>query len=261
MITLYDNPFSPFARKVRLVLDHKRLEYDVVDGLARKNRELLETVNGRVEVPALVHDGIVVVNSSDIVAYLERVFPERSVYPSSPAGWARARAWERCSDTTVDAILIDISYWVWAERADTMPEGLLDAARADIGQVYAALERELAGREFVCEELSIADFALFPQLTGAKMLDVPIDGSRFPALLGWYKRMRGLDVCQADLDRVKTYLARGPAGLDVERHKIFWRGDRLEWILAKGHHRWLMREIEEGRVIWPGLAIPKSVEA
>jgi glutathione S-transferase len=256
MITLYDNAFSPFARKVRIVLDHKGVEYEVVDGLCRSNRAALEAVNGRVEVPALVHDDVVVVNSSDIVAYLERVFPARSVYPATVAGWARARAWERCSDTVVDPILIDISYWVWAERPDTMPEGLLDAARADLAEVYAALEAELSERDYICGELSIADIALFPQLTGAKMLGVAIDGARVPRLLAWYQRMRGLDVCRADLERVRRFLA-DPAALDVERVKIFWRGDRLEWILARGHHRWLLREIEEGRVLWPGLAIPK----
>jgi glutathione S-transferase len=258
MITLHDNAFSPFARKVRLVLDYKGLVYDAVDGLARRNRDALEAVNGRVEVPALVHDGVVVVNSSDIVAYLERVFPERPVYPAAPAGWARARAWERCSDTVVDAILIDISYWVWADRPDAMPEGLRDAARKDLAEVYAALECALEGGDFVCGALSVADFALFPQLTGAKLLDVAFDGAQYPKLLGWYKRMRALDVCKADLERTKSYLARGPAGLDVERVKIFWRGDRLEWILARGYHRWLVREIEEGRVIWPGLGIPKT---
>jgi glutathione S-transferase len=258
MITLYDNASSPFARKVRLVLDHKRVSYDVVDGLSRKNRDVLEAVNGRVEVPALVHDGLVVVNSSDIVAYLERVFPERPVYPASPAGWAHARAWERCSDTVVDPILVDISYWVWADRPDKMPEGLHQAARKDLAELYAALERELSGRDFVCGDLSIADFALFPQLTGAKLLDVAFDGERHPALLAWYKRMRGLEVCQGDLERTKRYLAQGPSGLDVERVKIFWRGDRIEWILARGYHRWLFREIEEGRVIWPGLGIPKT---
>jgi len=48
---LHDNAFSPFARKVRLVLDHKGLAYEVVDGLSRRNRDALEAVNGRVEVP------------------------------------------------------------------------------------------------------------------------------------------------------------------------------------------------------------------
>ncbi len=69
--------------------------------------------------------------------------------------------------------------------------------------------------------------------------------------------MRELPICRTDLDRVKSYLAN-PAGLDVERHKIFWRGDRIEWMLARGYHRWFVREIEEGRVIWPGLGIPRT---
>lgn len=255
-ITLYDNAFSPFARKVRLVLDHKGIAYDVVDGLRPGNRAALEKVNGRIEVPVLVHDGVAVANSSDIVAYLERAFPDKPVYPAATSDWVRARAWERCSDTVVDAILVDISYWVWAARADAMPSGLLDAARKDMDRIYAALERELTGRQFVCGALSIADLALFPQITGTKLLDVAIDGARFPSLLGWYKRMRELEPCKADLERMKAYLAQGPAGIDVERHKIFWRGDRLEWMLARGYHEWLHREIVEGRVLWPGLAIP-----
>jgi glutathione S-transferase len=255
MIKLYDNAFSPFARKVRLVLDHKKVAYEVVDGLSLRNRGALEAVNGRVEVPALDHDGLLVVDSPDIVAYIERIFPEPRVYPATAEGWVHARAWERCSDTVVDPILIDISYWSWAERSDAMPEGLLDAAHADLGQVYDAMERDLSGRDFVCGELSIADLALFPQLTATKLLGVAFDGARRPALLAWYKRMRDLAICQADLERVKSYIARA-AGLDIERRRIFWRGDRIEWILARGHHRWFLREIEEGRVLWPGLGVP-----
>jgi glutathione S-transferase len=256
MIKLYDNAFSPFARKIRLVLDHKRVTYDVIDGLQLKNRELLESVNGRVEVPALVHDDLVIINSSDIVTYLERRFPEHPVYPKEDTAWARARAWERCSDTVVDPILVDISYWTWAKRADKMPEGMLAAARADLTRVYDALERDLAAGDYVCGELSIADFALFPQLTAVRALDVGFDAARHPLLFGWYKRMRAIDVCARDLERTKAYLTN-PAALDIERTKIFWRGDRIEWLLARGFHRWFVREIEEGRVIWPGLGIPK----
>ena len=45
MLTLYDSAFSPFARKVRLVLDQKGLAYSVLDGLALANREELAKVN------------------------------------------------------------------------------------------------------------------------------------------------------------------------------------------------------------------------
>src|SRR4029077_4276066 len=71
MIKLYDSAFSPFARKVRIVLEYKGLNYEPVDGLLKSNHAALNAVNGRIEVPALVDDDIVVVNSADIVAYLD----------------------------------------------------------------------------------------------------------------------------------------------------------------------------------------------
>jgi glutathione S-transferase len=255
MLTLYHNPFSPFARKVYLVLEHKGLPFETVDALKRDQRERLEAVNGRVEVPVLDHDGTVVVNSADIIAYLERVFPDKPVYPADHASYVKARAWERCSDTVVDGILINLSYWVWAIRDDSMPAGLLDAGRRDMNVVYAGLERELQGQDWVCGELSVADMALFPQLSGARMLGVAVDGDTHPNVLAWYKRCRSTPLFQADLARVKTYLA-DPTALDVEREKIFWRGDRIEWMLAQGQHEWFVNEIESGRVIWPGLGVP-----
>jgi glutathione S-transferase len=78
-VKLYDNAFSPFARKVRMVLDLKELNFETIDGLDKTNERALKTVNGRVEVPTLVDGKIVVVNSADIVAYLEHRYPERPV--------------------------------------------------------------------------------------------------------------------------------------------------------------------------------------
>jgi Glutathione S-transferase, N-terminal domain len=78
---LYDSAFSPFARKVRLVLEHKGLSFEAVDGLLKSSHDDLKAVNGRVEVPALVDGDIVVVNSADIVAFLEHRYPEKPVYP------------------------------------------------------------------------------------------------------------------------------------------------------------------------------------
>lgn len=255
MLKLFTNPFSPFARKVHLVLEHKGLEFETADALRRSEQHVLRAVNGRMEVPVLEHDDVLVVNSSDIIAYLERAFPARPVYPADHATYVKARAWERCSDSVVDAILIDISYWVWAIRDDTMPAGLLEAARRDMAVVYEALERALGPDDWICGDLSVADFALFPQLSATKMLGVPFDGALYPRLLDWYKRCRSTPAFEGDLIRLKSYFAN-PGELDVEREKIFWRGDRIEWMLANGQHEWLVREIEEDRVIWPGLAVP-----
>lgn len=106
MIKLYDSAFSPFARKVRMTLEYKELNYEAVDGLLKSNHAALRAVNGRIEVPALVDDDIVVVNSADIVAYLDYRYPLKCVYPEDPAARVHARAWERVADTFVDPILV-----------------------------------------------------------------------------------------------------------------------------------------------------------
>jgi glutathione S-transferase len=255
MMTLYDNAISPFARKVRMMLDLKGLAYETIDGLDKRNHDRLATVNGRVEVPTLVDGSVTVINSADIVAYLEHKYSAKPVYPTDPALRVRARAWERCADTVVDAILVNLSYWMLNVRPDAMPAGLKEKAQADLDRVYAALERDLAGREFLCGEFSIADIALFPHLVSVQVMNVPYAPAAYPNLAAWMKRLRGVEACKADLARARTFMGN-LANQNFERVKIFWRGDRIEWVLASGYHKWFMNEIEAGRTIWPGLGIP-----
>jgi hypothetical protein len=76
-----------------------------------------------------------------------------------------------------------------------------------------------------------------------------------PRLDAWFRRMRTLPVCRADLQRAREFVA-GVETKDVERRRIFWRGDRIEWMLARGFHDWFFSEIREDRVLWPGPSIP-----
>jgi glutathione S-transferase len=252
---LYDSAFSPFARKVRMALEHKGLDFEALDGLLKSNHAALKSVNGRIEVPVLVDGDIVVANSADIVSYLEFCYPAKPVYPESPAARVHARAWERTADVFIDAVLIDISYWKWADRQDSMPDGLLEAARADLRLVYDALDSELASREFVSGPLSIADIALFPHLASARAMEIEFSAQAHPNLARWFKQMRALPICAADLRRARDFVA-DLKGRDVERRRIFWRGDRIEWMLARGYHEWFFNEIRQERVLWPGPAIP-----
>lgn len=248
---VFGSPFSPFARKVCLVLEHKGLTYEYIDGATPAAHDELARVSPRREVPVLDDDGLIVVNSSDIVAHLDYVYPEHAVLPKDPALRVEARMWERLADTTVDAILVDISLWGWAKRPDKMPEGMLEAARRDLDGIYARLEAALDGSEFlVGDTLSIADLAFFPHLSATAPLRVPIDGERFPRLSGWLERMFASPLTQGDIERLREYMPNREArGLEMNR--IAWRGDRIEWVLARGFHEWLVGEIEAERVIWP----------
>jgi glutathione S-transferase len=247
---LYDNAFSPFARKVRMVLEYKDLAFEAVDALTPERHAQLAAVNPRVEVPVLRDGDLIVVNSAHIVAYLEHRYPERPVLPADPALRATALSWERIADTLLDAITHDVSYGGFGFPPGTMPAGLLEAAREDLATLYADLEQALAHGEFVCGALSIADLALFPHLTAVRFLDLSFDGTTHPRLLAWYKRLRQHPVCRADLDRTQALLAR--VGSSLQRPaRIVWRGDRIEWLLAHGFDAWFANEIQQGRVAWP----------
>jgi glutathione S-transferase len=251
MLTLFDNAFSPFARKVRMVLEFKQLPFESIDGLTDDGRVKLAAVNRRGEVPVLCDGDLAVVNSSHIVAYLEHRYPAHPVYPGDPAVRVAALAWERLADTLFDAITHDLSNGGFGFRDGTMPAGLLEGARADLARIYADLERTLADREFLCGPLSIADLALFPHMTAVRFLGVSFDGATHPRVLAWYRRLRQQPVCRADLERTQSCLEAMGATLVRPAH-IMWRGDRIEWLLAQGCHEWFVDEIHSGRVAWPG---------
>ena len=90
MSSLFDSAFSPFARKVRMVLEHKGIAFEALDGLLKSYHAALKAVIGRIEVPVLVDGDATVVNSADIVSYLEFRLSGQSRIPCGPR-CARAR--------------------------------------------------------------------------------------------------------------------------------------------------------------------------
>ncbi len=255
MLTLYDNPFSPFARKVRLVLAHKRLAAKSVDALALAHHQDLLAVNPRAEVPVLVDGDITVVNSADIVAYLEHQYPDPPIFPVESRLRVAARAWERLADGVVDAIIHDISLWTWPthRRPDAPPPGLIDAGCRDIATILARADAALQDRSFLCGALSIADLALFPHISSLKPLGIGLDAETQPRLYEWNRRMRALPIIQHDIEYVKAAarekFAAGPSPYEGE--KIIWRGDRIEWLFHNGFAEWWYAEHQAGRAVVP----------
>ncbi len=255
MIKLYDNPFSPFARKVRMVLAHKEIPFQSIDALAKEHHGDLVGANPRAEVPVLDDGGFIVSNSSEIVAYLEDRYPEPRVLPSAPMERAKARSWERLSDSFVDSVVHDISIWMWPthQRLDEPPQGLMEAGRRDLEGFIERMESSLGGKGFLCGELTVADLAIFPHLSSLKPLGIVIEAEKHPRLSDWIRRMRSLPIVRNDLDYVKRMAVQkfleGPSPYEGER--IIWRGDRLEWLFANGFHDWWLGELRAGRAVLP----------
>jgi glutathione S-transferase len=236
-----------------MALRFKGLEYRSIDALALGEHDCLVDVNPRAEVPVLVDGGVTVTDSVDIVSYLEDRFPKPTVLPASPELRAKARRWQRVADTVLDAIIHDISIWTWPthHRSDQPPEGLIEAGRRELHKILVGLEGSIDASGFVCDQLSIADFSLFPHVSSLKALGVLLEEAALPKLFRWNRQMRNQPAVREDLEYVKQSAIEkfGSGRSPYEGEKIVWRGDRIEWLLAHGFQDWLASELANGRAI------------
>ena len=96
-IILYDFHGSPCARRVRIVLLEKGLQWEtrLVDltRMEQKKPEYLK-LNPNGLVPTLVHGDRVIYESNVITEYLDAMFPEPRLYPADPWLCARAKMWQ-----------------------------------------------------------------------------------------------------------------------------------------------------------------------
>ena len=252
-IILYGSPISTFARKVAIGLELKGLPYELVDALTPDRREELRKLNPRVEVPVLKDGDLLVVNSSDILQYLDWRYPEKPLYPASIDDRVAARAFERLGDQRFDPIVVDCSYWHWAERDDQPPSGLLAAAQRDLEEVFASVEQMLSDRPKPWPFLApgVVECTWFANLAALRTFGLVLDVERFPSVVAWFRAMRAHPIFVADTQRTVSFL-KELKHLTHERRRLFWSGDRMEWLMARGFHGWLLGEIEAGRAAFPG---------
>jgi glutathione S-transferase len=252
-ITLYGSQISTFSRKIAVALDLKELPFEYVDALTPQMRDKLREANPRIEVPVLFDAGITVINSSDIIQYLDQRYPERPLLPSAIPDRVVARAFERLGDQRFDPIVVDCSYWHWGERSDTPPDGLLNAAQADLDILFDRLEAMLRGRPkpWPFGAPGVVECAWFPNLAAMRTFGLSLDTDRFHDVAAWSCAIRKHPVFVADAHKTAAFLKEG-RHLSHERRKLFWSGDRLEWLISRGFHDWFLKEIEAGRAAFPG---------
>ena len=252
MLTLYDDVFSPYARKVRVALYEKNVPFERVRALHGDcNRTDFLHVNPRAEVPALVDGTVALYDSTVICEYLEDRYPEPRIYPRDPPSRAACRLLEDLADTQLDAAAYAITVVEYG-RGETHP-AMHEVAARDLGRLYDELEPRLGDRDFFCGEFSLADIALAPHLTAAAFLGFPVDPSRHGALAGWLDRVQERPSVARDtvdvLDTLQRLQRERQPGFDP--YRVQWRSDRLEWVMKNGFADWFADELRAGRAFFP----------
>jgi glutathione S-transferase len=244
---------SPYARKVRLVLDYKGLAYEPIERCYSLDRkEDLRSTSARAEVPVLVlDDGRSIADSTIICEYLEEAHPTPPVYPHDAFERSRMRTIEDLCDRTFDAV--GFGYFLGILRSQA-PESkaIQDAARDECAALMETFERELGDREYFCGALSLADFSVICHAPLARAMKIEM--GNLPRMRAWMDRMRKIPAVSADHDRaakawqgVHNIAAEfeGPDG------RIHWRDSRLEWPVRHGFIDLVAREYHADKMMFP----------
>jgi glutathione S-transferase len=153
-IVLYSARACPYAHRTRLVLAHKRLDFEVVEVDLQNKPSWFADVSGYSKVPALEHDGEHLWESAVVNEYLDEVFPEPALSPDSPLDRARARIWVDYANTRF------VGAFGALLRGESGPNELANA--------LAHFEREGLNRHaksgpfFFGARPSLVDFAFYP---------------------------------------------------------------------------------------------------
>ena len=165
---LWSGVLSPFSAKVRIALAEKQLPYETLQvPWSRKTLwgpkppEFL-VVSPRGQIPVLIDGDVTVHDSTVICEYLEDRYPEPPLFPREAAGRARCRQLEDEADFAMMQEVVPLVQELFTKTDDAGRDMARVAAASEaLQRRYDALEKELAGREYLCGAFTVADIATF----------------------------------------------------------------------------------------------------
>ena len=160
---LIGSPASPYARKVRVVMAEKKLDYQyVIEDVWAAESTITES-NPLGKVPCLVMEGgEAVFDSRVIVEYLDTLSPVGKLIPAQGRERAEVKTWEALADGLMDAALLARMEVIFKGRTDAQrSQPWIDRQMDKINAVLKAMSTGLADKPFCSGVLfSLSDVAV-----------------------------------------------------------------------------------------------------
>lgn len=196
---------SPYVRKVLLTLEHKKIPYTLNETLPKKLLDATKTqgdpefftASPLGKIPAIKDGDFSLADSSVIISYLEKKYPEHSLYPKDSKKLALSLWFEKYADTVLNDV---IHQKIFFERF-VKPEVLqipsdenvvASALKGELPTIFDYLEKELSkngGAWLVGDELTIGDIGVATHFVSLRLSDVQIDKARWPHLFNYSVRV------------------------------------------------------------------------
>jgi glutathione S-transferase len=209
-LTLYGAPISPFVRKVRILLDEKRVPYSLEPVVPFPPTPQLLEMSPLGKIPALRDGDRTLPDSSVICAYLERKFPEPALLPKDDFEYARALWFEEYADGGMfpqigPGVFMPLVVNPMIGRPRD-PETAQKTVANELPRLFDYLEGELKGDYLVGNALSIGDIAVASQFVNLRHCSVKPDAARWPKLAAYVERIHSRPTFQAAIQQEEKLL-------------------------------------------------------
>ena len=160
---LLGSPASPYARKVRVVMAEKKLDYQYVIEDVWAADSNITASNPLGKVPCLVMEGgEAVFDSRVIVEYLDTLSPVGKLIPAQGRERAEVKTWEALADGLMDAALLARMEVIFKGRPpEQQCQAWIDRQLGKINAVLRAMSIGLADKPFCSGvHFSLSDVAV-----------------------------------------------------------------------------------------------------
>jgi glutathione S-transferase len=164
----------------------KRVKMDLRAGDTRKPDYLKLNPNG--VVPLVVHDDVPIFESAAITMYLGETFGvEKKLWPAPGTKRGEAMKWTVWANVTLGdaAMRVGRNSGEWTPKDQQNPNALA-AAKKDLDDRLAILDKALAGKQFLLGDYSLVDTHVNSMADWLKYMQ--IDLSKVPNVTAWMGR-------------------------------------------------------------------------
>ncbi|WP_066707177.1 glutathione S-transferase N-terminal domain-containing protein [Curvibacter delicatus] len=154
---------SPYARKVRIVMAEKKLDYNFVLEDVWSDQTTIKDSNPLGKIPCLIMEGgEALFDSRVIVEYLDTLSPVGKLIPPVGRERAEVKTWEALADGVMDAALLARMEAVWSKRTEAQrSQAWIDRQLGKISASLEAMSKGLGDKPFCTGiHLSLADIAV-----------------------------------------------------------------------------------------------------
>ena len=186
---------TPNGRKVSILLEELGLDYTVHSiniGLGDQRTPEFLKISANNKIPAIIdHDtGVSLMESGAILVYLAE--KHNRFLPTGSIGRAAVMEWLMWQMGGLGPMLGQAHHFLHFNPGKSDYAEL--RFQNEVARLYSVLDKRLDGRDYICDEYSIADIACWPWVSRYEWQRVNL--AEYPNIRAWYKRLLARDAVQ-----------------------------------------------------------------